>query len=127
MWAADGQESIPHREWLIMFDRVVNEVKAEMEPKGRGGEFVGAKVWSILEAGAGLAKSRSLDHLQHHPIFITGRIGVVLGRLYRAQERIPSPHCRYVQRREENQSEDITDGIFAKGLTWSATRLSCGL
>jgi len=45
MWAADGQESVPHREWLIMFDRVVKEVKAEMEQKGRGGEFIGAKVF----------------------------------------------------------------------------------
>ena len=44
MYGADGQENIPHREWLLMFDRVINEVKQEMTSQGRGDDFIGAKV-----------------------------------------------------------------------------------
>ena len=44
MAGADGIENVPHREWLVVFDRVVNAVKAELETQGRQDEFVGAKV-----------------------------------------------------------------------------------
>ena len=44
MYGADGQENVPHREWLVMFDRVINQVKAEMVKKGRPNDFIGAKV-----------------------------------------------------------------------------------
>ncbi|KAF8969728.1 hypothetical protein BDZ97DRAFT_1794869 [Flammula alnicola] len=44
MYGADGQENIPHREWLVMFDRVLKEVKEEMVQQGRGNEFIGAKI-----------------------------------------------------------------------------------
>ncbi|KAF8077740.1 hypothetical protein FPV67DRAFT_10272 [Lyophyllum atratum] len=44
MFGADGQENVPHREWLLMFDRVLNEVKAEMKEQGREGEFIGARI-----------------------------------------------------------------------------------
>lgn len=44
MFGADGQENVPHREWLIIFEKVLNEVKAEMKQQGREGEFLGAKV-----------------------------------------------------------------------------------
>ena len=41
---ADGHENVPHKEWLVVFDRVVNQVKAELERQGRQDDFVGAKV-----------------------------------------------------------------------------------
>lgn len=44
MIGADGQENVPHRDWLLTFDRVQNEVKDEMKQLGREGEFIGAKV-----------------------------------------------------------------------------------
>ena len=44
MYGADGQENIPHREWLVMFDRVINQVKTEMVKLGRPNDFIGAKV-----------------------------------------------------------------------------------
>lgn len=44
MFGADGQENIPHREWLLDFDRVMNQVRAEMKQQGREDEFIGAKV-----------------------------------------------------------------------------------
>jgi adenosine deaminase CECR1 len=44
MFGADGQENIPHREWLIIFGKVMNEVKDEMKKNGREDEFVGARV-----------------------------------------------------------------------------------
>jgi len=44
MYDENGEQTIPHREWVILFNDVVKEVKAEMEAAGRGDEFVGAKV-----------------------------------------------------------------------------------
>lgn len=44
MIGEDGQENVPHRDWLLTFDRVLNEVKNEMEQQGRGEEFIGARV-----------------------------------------------------------------------------------
>ena len=44
MIGADGEENVPHREWLIAFDRVISEVKVELAKQGRADEFVGAKV-----------------------------------------------------------------------------------
>ena len=44
MIGADGEENISHREWLITFDRVVNEVKVELARLGRADEFIGSKV-----------------------------------------------------------------------------------
>lgn len=44
MIGADGQENIPHRDWLLAFDRVQNEVKEEMKQSGREGEFIGGRV-----------------------------------------------------------------------------------
>lgn len=44
MIGADGEENISHREWLITFDRVVNEVKVELARLGRADEFIGSKI-----------------------------------------------------------------------------------
>ena len=44
MRGADGNENIPHREWLVVFERVINEVKMEMAQRGRPNDFIGAKV-----------------------------------------------------------------------------------
>ena len=40
----DGKENVPHREWLLVYDRVLNEVKDELAQKGRADEFIGSKV-----------------------------------------------------------------------------------
>ena len=44
MYGADGQENVPHREWLVIFERVINQVKAEMVELDRPNDFIGAKV-----------------------------------------------------------------------------------
>ncbi|KIP06026.1 hypothetical protein PHLGIDRAFT_128501 [Phlebiopsis gigantea 11061_1 CR5-6] len=44
MLDADGGETITHREWLSVFDRVTNEVKASMAQQSRADEFVGCKI-----------------------------------------------------------------------------------
>ena len=44
MYGADGHENVPHREWLVAYDRVLNEVKAELAAAGRADAFVGSKV-----------------------------------------------------------------------------------
>ncbi|KAF8643782.1 hypothetical protein AX16_008801 [Volvariella volvacea WC 439] len=40
----DGQENVTHRERMIIFDRVVKEVKNEMIAKGREQDFIGARI-----------------------------------------------------------------------------------
>jgi hypothetical protein len=45
----DGQETYSHREWLVTFGQVVQEVKDEMKRQGREDEFVGAKVKCSLD------------------------------------------------------------------------------
>lgn len=44
MTGPDGKENVPHREWLIMYDRVVKDVKEELRPQGREDEFVGSRI-----------------------------------------------------------------------------------
>ena len=44
MLDANGEETVTHREWLSVFDRVTNEVKSMMAQQGRADEFVGCKV-----------------------------------------------------------------------------------
>ncbi|KAI0748685.1 Metallo-dependent hydrolase [Daedaleopsis nitida] len=44
MIGPDGEENVPHREWLLVFDRVLTEVKEELVQQGRGDDFVGAKI-----------------------------------------------------------------------------------
>ncbi|EDR14394.1 uncharacterized protein LACBIDRAFT_306187 [Laccaria bicolor S238N-H82] len=44
MVGADGRENVPHREWLLMFDRVQSEVKMKMKIDGREDAFIGAKI-----------------------------------------------------------------------------------
>ncbi|KAJ7940406.1 hypothetical protein B0H13DRAFT_1937950 [Mycena leptocephala] len=44
MFGADGQENIPHREWLQIFDNTLNRFKADLKRQGREDEFIGAKI-----------------------------------------------------------------------------------
>ncbi|KAI0820220.1 Metallo-dependent hydrolase [Trametes gibbosa] len=44
MVGEDGKENIPHREWLLAYDRVIEEFKAELAAQGRSDEFVGSKI-----------------------------------------------------------------------------------
>ena len=58
MVGADGQENIPHSEWVATFDQVVKEVKAEMTAKGRGDEFYGARVQGFFSFACLLVADR---------------------------------------------------------------------
>ncbi|KAG8740307.1 hypothetical protein FRC12_016039 [Ceratobasidium sp. 428] len=40
----DGSKSMEHRDWLIIFDEAVNEVKAIVKGQGREDDFIGAKI-----------------------------------------------------------------------------------
>lgn len=43
MLDADGGATVTHRELMLTFDRIVNEVKHTMAQQGRGDEFIGCK------------------------------------------------------------------------------------
>ncbi|KAJ3548159.1 hypothetical protein NM688_g5331 [Phlebia brevispora] len=40
MFGEDGEENIPHRDWLREYDRVMSEVKADLKEQGREDEFI---------------------------------------------------------------------------------------
>ncbi|KAG9118782.1 hypothetical protein FRC07_006528 [Ceratobasidium sp. 392] len=40
----DGSKTMEHRDWLLIFDGAVNEVKALMREQGREDDFIGAKI-----------------------------------------------------------------------------------
>ena len=44
MIGEDGQENVPHRDWMVAYDRVLTEFKAELAAQGREDEFVGSKM-----------------------------------------------------------------------------------
>lgn len=44
MYGPDGKNNVPHRGWISIFERVLNEVKEAMARKGRADEFFGARV-----------------------------------------------------------------------------------
>ncbi|TFY82989.1 hypothetical protein EWM64_g1023 [Hericium alpestre] len=44
MHDADGHLTVPHREWMLDFECVMNEVKEELKAQGREDDFVGARV-----------------------------------------------------------------------------------
>ncbi|KAJ8473573.1 hypothetical protein ONZ45_g16248 [Pleurotus djamor] len=44
MHDVDGNPTIPHREWLVMFNEVLEEFKDELKSQGRQDEFIGAKI-----------------------------------------------------------------------------------
>lgn len=44
MCGVDGEVNVPHRQWLQMFDTVVQGLHAELANQGRQEEFVGARV-----------------------------------------------------------------------------------
>ncbi|EJF66293.1 Metallo-dependent hydrolase [Dichomitus squalens] len=41
---AGGEENVPHREWLIAYNRVIQDVKDKLAKLGRADEFVGSKI-----------------------------------------------------------------------------------
>lgn len=44
MTRADGQRNLTHREWVAMFQEVLNEVKTEFRAQDRADEFFGARI-----------------------------------------------------------------------------------
>lgn len=44
MVGVNGEDNVPHREWVLCFQRVLNEVKAQMKKEGREEEFFGARI-----------------------------------------------------------------------------------
>lgn len=44
MTGPDGEENVPHREWFVVYDEVLNEVREEMKRQGRENQFIGSKV-----------------------------------------------------------------------------------
>lgn len=41
---ADGQNTVTHRDWVVMFEKILNEIQDDMKIKGRSDEFFGARI-----------------------------------------------------------------------------------
>ena len=77
MFGADGQENIPHRDWLVAVDEAVKDVQAEMAKQGRANEFLGVKVRVLLSDSAAHAdirdrRSSILPFVSLHPKSLNG-------------------------------------------------------
>lgn len=90
----DGQENVPHREWVRMFEQAFKEVKEELAQQGRGHELLGAKVRDLPTLFYFFGGLFLLDHILDHPKYHAGRIRLVHGGLHSSEERVPSPDCR---------------------------------
>ncbi|KAF8211970.1 Metallo-dependent hydrolase [Mycena galopus ATCC 62051] len=44
MFGEDGQENVPHRVWLQIFDNTLKRFKADLKQQGREDEFIGARI-----------------------------------------------------------------------------------
>jgi len=44
MYNDDGKLDVPHREWLIDFQQILDDVKENLKAQGRQDDFIGAKV-----------------------------------------------------------------------------------
>lgn len=85
MWDADGELNVPHRQWLVDFNTVMNEVRSSHPD-----DFVGARV--ILEYHFSSPMTNvsavSAGDLYHDTIRVCGGTRVVSRRLYAAQARV---------------------------------------
>ena len=62
MIGPDGQENVSHRESLLAYERVMEEVKQELAMQGRADEFIGSKVRSTSDGLEGVLTA-CVDHL----------------------------------------------------------------
>ena len=44
MVGEDGEENVPHRVWFEIYERVLNEVNAELKEQSREDDLIGSKV-----------------------------------------------------------------------------------
>lgn len=44
MIGADGKENVTHREMVLIFEEVLQEVKEELRRRGQENKFIGARV-----------------------------------------------------------------------------------
>ena len=73
MFGADGQENIPHRDWLVAVDEAVKDVQAEMAKQGRANEFLGVKVRFYCLILPLMLIFATVDHLFYHSFHYTRR------------------------------------------------------
>ncbi|PCH44698.1 Metallo-dependent hydrolase [Wolfiporia cocos MD-104 SS10] len=44
MTGPDGLENVPHREWFVIYERVLDEVRSQLVKEGRADQFVGSRI-----------------------------------------------------------------------------------
>jgi len=66
MFDADGNQNVPHREWVSDFEQAISEVRRALKEEGREEEFIGAKVGGHLITGQ-LLTDELIDHIHNDP------------------------------------------------------------
>ena len=68
MFDTDGNQNLPHREWMLDFKQAIGEVRAVLNEQGRGEEFIGAKVGERTSYHTRhVVTHMSTDHIHHRP------------------------------------------------------------
>ncbi len=93
MFDENGEETISHRDWLMEYDRVMSEVRAELKTRGRDDEFIGSKVLTSSHTRPFI--SQLLDHILDSTVYHSRRTRMVPRRLYCSEARIPALDSRY--------------------------------
>lgn len=67
MVGPDGEENIPHMEWLGTFQDVLAEFRESLRTQGRDDEFIGAKVLVIFRVNFNSNTDQTIDYLLGYP------------------------------------------------------------
>lgn len=68
MFDADGNETVPHREWMLDLGQVIGEVKTMLKEQGREELFIGAKVGESIGIITTRGNTLFIDDLYHFPL-----------------------------------------------------------
>ena len=79
MCSEDGHEVVPHRDWVLEYDRILKEVKAQLKKQGDEDRFFDAKVRRIRTAHVNMLTTviHLLDYIYHFALCVTRRAGMV--------------------------------------------------
>ncbi|EGN95555.1 hypothetical protein SERLA73DRAFT_113169 [Serpula lacrymans var. lacrymans S7.3] len=106
MFGADGREDVPHRDWLVAFDQVCNEIKQDLHDEGRDDDFFGAKIIytaikTVEPAGLDWYLEDCIALKQEFPYLVAGFDLVGDENLLRPLIDYLEPFLRFEERKKE--------------------------
>lgn len=93
MFGEDGQENVPHKEWLVDLEQVAEEFRQSLKQQGREDEFVGIKVHIpfTLQTEVNILMERFLlGYIYLYSTCYSGGTRMVHGGLYTTETTVPA-------------------------------------